>query len=39
MMTYEKPWAEFIKFEAEHIMNDLDLPIGPSIDEGVEDDW
>lgn len=39
MMTYEKPWAEIIKFETERIM---DVEIGDddfSFDEGVDDDW
>ena len=38
MMTYEKPWAEFVSLESEAIMDELDLPPGFSgVDEGIED--
>lgn len=38
MMTYEKPWAEYVDFETEHVMSNN---LGPGLDlsEGVEDDW
>ena len=39
MMTYEKPWAEFIKFETERIMDDFEVGDDFSFDEGVDDDW
>lgn len=39
MMTYEKPTAEFIKFESEHVLSDLELPDIPSApEEGFDPD-
>lgn len=38
MKTYEKPWAEIVKFEAESILLDLqDVGDVPTVSEGVED--
>jgi len=38
MMTYEKPWAEYVSFETERVMSGN---VGPGLEmsEDVEDDW
>ena len=38
MIIYEKPTAEFVSFESEEILLELQNIGGPSID-GGEDEW
>lgn len=36
MMTYEKPWAEFVSLESERVMTDIGGP-GLDMSEGLEE--